>query len=125
MSSAPDAVLAVPHYVYRCYAGDTLLYVGVARDVEARMFHHLHLCNAGKQPNGSLRRHMTRYESVRYDTKVEARAAERTAIVTEGTLLNKQHNPQRFRKVAGGTYVAAEPVHPITADAYELGQVAS
>lgn len=125
MSSAPDATLAVPHYVYRCYAGDTLLYVGVARDVETRMFHHLHPCNIGKQPNGSLRRHMTHHESVRYATKVEARAAERAAIESEGPLLNKQHNPSRFRKVAGGTYAAVEPVHPIIAAAFELEQAAS
>jgi hypothetical protein len=125
MSSAPDATLAVPHYVYRCYADATLLYVGVARDVEARMFHHLHPCNIGKQPNGSLRRHMTHHEAVRYETKVEARAAERAAITAEGPLLNRQHNPSRFRKVAGGTYEAVAPVHPITAHAFELEQVAS
>ena len=118
MSSAPDAELNRPHYVYRCYAGITLLYVGVTQDVESRMFHHLHLCNAGKQPNGSLRRHMTRHESTAYATKVEARAAERHAIETEAPLLNRQHNPQRFRKAAGGTYTALEPVHPITAAAF-------
>ena len=40
-------------------------------------------------------------------------------------LLNKQHNPLRFRKVAGGAYAAVEPVHPIIAVAFELEQVAS
>lgn len=119
MSSAPDAELARPHYVYCCYGAEgSLLYVGVAQDVEGRMFHHLHLCNAGKQPNGSLRRHMVRHEVERFATKVEARAAERQAITTEAPLLNRQHNPRRFRKVAGGSYVAVEPVHPITAAAF-------
>lgn len=118
MSSAPDAALERPHSVYRCYAGDVLLYVGVTADVAGRMFHHLHPCNRGKQPNGSLRRHMTHHESVEYGTKVEARAAERVAIATEAPLLNRQHNVKRFRKAAGGTYVALEPVHAITAAAF-------
>ena len=118
MSSLPDADLDRPHYLYRCYADDVLLYVGVAQDVPSRMFHHLHLCNAGKQPNGSLRRHMTRHTVERFDTKLDARAAERAAIEAEGPLLNRQHNPSRFRKASGGVYVALEPVHPITAAAF-------
>lgn len=119
MSSAPDVALDRPHYVYRCFAADgSLLYVGVAQDVGSRMFHHLHRCNAGKQPNGSLRRLMADFTSERYATKVEARAAERAAIATEAPLLNRQHNARRFRKVAGGSYVALEPVHAITAAAF-------
>lgn len=118
MSSAPDAELNRPHSVYRCYAGDVLLYVGVAQDVESRMFHQMHPCNFGKQPNRGLQRHMTRYESAQYATKVDARAAERRAIASEAPLLNRQHNAKRFRKVADGSYVALEPVHPITAEAF-------
>lgn len=118
MSSAPDAVMNLPHYVYRCYAGDVLLYVGVAQDVPSRMFHHLHPCNVGKQPNGSLQRHMTHHEAECFGTKVEARSAERAAIASEAPLLNKQHNPKRFRKAGQATYAAIEPVHPITAAAF-------
>lgn len=119
MSSAPDAELNRPHFLYRCFdAEGTLLYVGVTQDVEGRMFHHLHLCNAGKQPNDTLRRHMVRHSSEPFATKVEARAAERRAILNEGPLLNRQHNPSRFRKVAGGSFVAVEPVHPLIADAF-------
>lgn len=123
MSAAPDATLAVPHSVYHCWsaAGD-LLYVGVARDVEARMFHQLHPCNRGKQPNGTLRRLMSRYDAVEYPTKVAARQAEREAISTEAPLLNRQHNPKRFRKSVGNTYSLVEPVHPITADAFDFAE---
>lgn len=120
MSSLPDAELNRPHSVYRCYAADgSLLYVGCAADVEGRMFHHLHLCNAWKQPNGTLRRHMARYDETRYPTKAEARAAERRAITTERPLLNKQHNPARFQRLpVGSTYALVEPVHPLTSAAF-------
>lgn len=126
MSAPTDAVLNVPHYLYRCFDNDgQLLYIGVARDVAGRMFHHLHACNIGKQPNGTLRRLMADYTAERYGTKVEARAAERAAIATEGPLLNKQHNPRRFRKNARGSYDAVEPIHPVTARAYDLQAEAS
>lgn len=119
MSALPDAVLAVAHSVYRCYdESGTLLYVGVARNVEDRMFHHLHECNRGKQPNGTLRQHMSRYEVTAYPTKLEARAAERAAITSEAPLLNRQHNPRRFRKAGTATYALIEPVHPLTAEAF-------
>lgn len=120
MSSAPDATINKPHYVYRCFSADgELLYVGVARNVADRMFHHLQLCNSGKQPNGTLRRLMVRHESTCYPTKLEARTAERQAIATEAPLLNRQHNTLRFRKVQpGNSYGAIAPVHPITAEAF-------
>lgn len=119
MSAAPDAVLAVPHFLYRCFDADgQLLYVGVARNVEDRLFHHTHFCNRGKQPNGSLRRHMVSHAAESYPTKVEARAAERRAITTEAPLLNRQHNPHRFRKVSPSTYGFVAPIHPISAAAF-------
>lgn len=119
MSSAPDATLDIPHFVYRCYSGDnTLLYIGVARDVEARIYHHLHECNRNKVPNGPLRRHMERYEATRFPTKLAARAEERRAIAAESPLLNRQHNPQRFRKVGTATYGLVAPVHPIVAEVF-------
>jgi hypothetical protein len=120
MSSAPDAAVNRPHSVYRCYGpGDVLLYVGVAEDVEHRMFHHLHPCNVGKQPNGALQRHMARHdvEGV-YPNKLAAREAERRAIAAGAPLLNKQHNPRRFRKNGTATYALVEPVHEITAEAF-------
>lgn len=119
MSSLPDAELNRPHYVYRCFDSEgTLLYVGVAVSVEDRMFHHTHLCNSWKQPNGTIRRHMVRWTSEQYATKLAARDAERRAITTEAPLLNRQHNPKRFRKVGTATYGTVQPVHPITAQAF-------
>lgn len=91
------------HSVYRLYndSGD-LLYIGCARDVEQRlMLHHVFgytLCAIEEYPN-----------------KASARAAERAAIKAEAPLLNKQHNPQRFKGRKGGGFDAVEPIHPITA----------
>lgn len=121
MSAPPDAALAVPHYVYRCFdATGQLLYVGVTRDLGTRMFHHLHPCNIGKQPNGTLQRHMAEYTAELHPTKVAARIAERAAISTEAPLLNKQHNARRFRKNARSSYDALSPVHALTALAFDL-----
>lgn len=107
MSARPDAELSVPHSLYRCFdASGQLLYIGVARNVGERMFHHLHLCNAAKTPNGYLRRHMKDFTVQVYPSKLEARAAERAAINVEAPLLNRQHNPSRFRKNAAGQYEA-------------------
>jgi hypothetical protein len=124
MSSPPDAEVYGIHHVYRCYDREgQLLYVGCARDVEDRMYHHMQPCNMGKQPNGTLQRHLARWTSEAFPTKLAARAAERVAIAEGRPLLNKQHNPSRFRRVgvggpAGGGdsrgYVLVEPVHPLT-----------
>lgn len=123
MSMIPDALDERAHYVYRCYtATDELLYVGCAINVADRMWHHLHACNIGKQPNSSLRRHHARVEFDQYPNRAEAREAERQTIRDLGPLLNRQHNPKRFRKVRGGAYVFVGEVHPITAAAFpELG----
>ena len=120
MTRLRDDELVRPHSVYRCYAADgSLLYVGCASDVEGRMFHHLHRCNAWKQPNGTLRRHMAHWDAVEYPTKAEARAAERSAIANERPLLNKQHNPTRFRREpTGSAYALVAPVHPLTREAF-------
>jgi predicted GIY-YIG superfamily endonuclease len=128
VSSPRDADVYGVHYLYRCFdADDQLLYIGCARDVEGRMYHHTQLCNIGKQPNGTLRRHMARWTSEAYPNKLAARAAERAAIRDEAPLLNKQHNPTRFRRlgVGGPTgggdrsgYGLVEPVHPLTRAAF-------
>ena len=119
MTTLRDEEVNYPHSVYRCYAADgSLLYVGCAADMALRMFHHLHRCNAWKQPNGTLRRHMAHWDAVEYRTKAEARAAERVAIANERPLLNKQHNPTRFQRIKGSSYALVEPVHPLTAGAF-------
>lgn len=127
MSIDHEATNMRPSSVYRCYGpDDVLLYVGCAEDVPGRMYHLTHLCNAGKRPNGMLRRYMVRHTETVFPNRLAARAAEREAIRTEAPLLNKQHNPKRFRKVAGGSYALVAPVHPLTEEAFpELAAVAS
>jgi hypothetical protein len=104
MSTPFDAAANWPHHVYRCYDGaGTLLYIGCTDDVEGRMYHMTAVCNMGKQPNGYLRRRVGPGE---FSTRLAARAAERAAIEAEAPLLNRQHNPKRFRKGADGRFEA-------------------
>lgn len=105
MSAAfTDAEDTRTHYVYRLFGHDGVLhYIGCTYDLVARMeFHHVRLGGT-----------MTTEE---YPNRAEARAAERAAITAEAPLLNKQHNPTRFKALAGGGFVAIEPVHPLTAE---------
>lgn len=126
MSTVKDAENHGAHHVYRCYAdNDLLLYVGCAQNVDTRMFHHLSLCNRGKQPNGILQRYMVRHTVTTYPTRLAARQAEREAISTEAPLLNKQHNPLRFRKGVGGVYFAVAPIHPLIDEAFDAPLVRS
>lgn len=99
------------HYVYRCYdETDRLVYIGCARDVPTRFqLHH-----------ALVIKHARKVTTERYDTKVEARAAEREAIKAEAPPLNKEHNPSRFQRVQGGRYEAVEPIHPLTAELVEF-----
>lgn len=101
-----DAEDTTPHYVYRCYdAADQLLYIGCCRDVESRIYMHLVTCT---MPGwGEMRRRYARHTSERYPNKKAARAAERQAIHDEAPLLNRQHNPKRWKRV-GGEYVPVE-----------------
>jgi hypothetical protein len=119
MSTPRDSDNHGEHFVYRCFteAGE-LLYVGCTNDVPGRMFHLLHACNRGKLPNGMLRRYMASHTATRYPTRLAARAAERVAIFTEAPLLNRQHNPKRFRKTSSSRYAFVAPVHPLTEEAF-------
>jgi predicted GIY-YIG superfamily endonuclease len=118
----PDAADARSHYVYQCFdATGQLLYVGCTQEVEDRIYHLTHECNYGKQPNRALYHLMASHTSESYPDKASARAAEREAIRTGRPLLNKQHNPSRFRRTSvreGNGYALVEPVHPITAQAF-------
>jgi predicted GIY-YIG superfamily endonuclease len=119
MSTPRDAENRGEHYVYRCFTErGELLYVGCTNDVPERMWHLLHPCNRGKLPNGMLRRYMATHTATEYPSRLAARAAEREAIRTEAPLLNRQHNPKRFRKATGGRYELVAPVHPLTEEAF-------
>ena len=102
-----------PWSLYRVYdANDALLYIGVSRDVQTRI--SLHLARSTRQEaSWAIRRLMARYTTEPLTGgPLEALAAEREAIKAEAPLLNKVHNPKRFRRVNGAYLpicVAAPP----------------
>lgn len=102
-----DAEDIRPHVVYRLYGHDgELHYIGCTSDVQTRMdLHHV--------------RHGGTMTTQEYPTRAEARAAERAAIEADAPLLNKHHNPKRFKAVGGGRFEALEPIHPLTAQMVE------
>jgi predicted GIY-YIG superfamily endonuclease len=98
-----------PHYVYRIFdAADRLLYVGCTEDVTTRLFFHCQI-STPSEASWEIKRDMARHTSQEYPSKAAAHAAEIHAIRTEMPLLNRQHNPGRFKRVLG-KYVAVESV---------------
>lgn len=98
----PDADDTREHFVYRLHSdADGLLYIGCTDNVDNRLnLHHV--------------RGYDRVTSESYPTKAAARVVKRAAITAEAPLLNKQHNPTRFRKIPGGHFEPVEPIHPRT-----------
>lgn len=96
-----DCEVNYPHSVYRIYdEDDVLMYVGVARDVTHRVYMHEAAAQsswASTQMVGCI----ARWTTEEHPTKAAAREAERRAIETEAPLYNRQHNPKRWRRVAG------------------------
>ena len=92
--------------VYRLFDPDmTLLYIGSTGDLDQRM--RLHLGPNGI-PGADVIHGCSLYDTfVPYATLAEARAAERDAIEREAPLLNRHHNPVRWRKIDQHTF---EPV---------------
>lgn len=79
-------------YVYRCYDADgLLLYVGCAFNPKRRIATHLR--STKTLASHALHVLLDRYEvEGPYPTREEAEAAERTAIESEGPLLNWVHS---------------------------------
>lgn len=91
-----DAECDKPHYLYRIFGpDDVLLYIGVAEDVESRIYMHK---AAGLFEIQQL---YVRHTSERYPNKLAVRAAERAAIQSEAPMFNKQHNPKRWKRIDG------------------------
>lgn len=96
-----DAEVQYTHYLYRLFAADgTLLYIGVTEDVAHRVYMHRQttVCTGWLTI-------WTRYDhhtSEAYPTKLAAREAERAAIFAEAPLVNRQHNPKRWRRTRTG-----------------------
>lgn len=107
-----DAENKHPHYVYRLFGKDgALLYIGCAADVEHRVY--MHLQTYTMVDAFLIHRHYDRHTSEAHPTKLAARQAEAKAIRTERPLLNRQHNPTRWRRIDG----VWTPVDKETADA--------
>lgn len=106
-----------PHFVYRLFASDgALLYVGVTEDVDRRIYMHrqTQVCPDWM----TIWRCYHHHDAVEYPTMSAAREAERRTIAEQAPLINRQHNPKRWRKVAGGRWVPVGqlPPHPPLAD---------
>lgn len=98
-----------PHFVYRIFdAEDRLLYVGCAENVESRIYLHQQI-SSQFPVSWEIARRIDRYTSQKYPNEQLAHEAERRAIESEIPLLNRQHNPRRFKRV-NGRYVALEQI---------------
>lgn len=98
----------LPHFVYRIYDNTgQLLYIGCARDVDYRI--EMHKATTTLPCWADIRYRYGHHTAEEFPTLAAARAAERAAIKAEAPLHNRQHNPKRFRRVAGEyvTVVAA------------------
>ena len=110
-----DDEYARRYYVYRIFdAADRLLYVGCTECVETRIY--MHRSTYTMVDASLIHRHYDHHTSELIGTSLaEARAAERKAIKDERPILNRQHNPTRWRRV-DGVYV---PVDMETLDAHK------
>lgn len=89
-----------PHYVYRIYdVAGQLLYIGSARSVEDRIY--MHRSTMTLPCWADVRFRYGHHTSEEFPTLAAAREGERQAITAEAPLHNRQHNPKRFRRVAG------------------------
>jgi predicted GIY-YIG superfamily endonuclease len=77
-----------PHTLYRFYAGDTLLYVGITANVGARWFQH--------STSKKWWAEVTHTSVTHYPGRTEALDSEREAIINEKPLYNVQHNMARI-----------------------------
>ena len=90
-----------PHSLYRLFdEDDQLMYIGVAFDVTHRIYMHEAAWYSSHASMQMFRR-IARHTTEEYPNKLAARAAERAAIKAEAPLYNRQHNPKRWRRVAG------------------------
>jgi predicted GIY-YIG superfamily endonuclease len=94
--------------VYRIYDKDgVLLYIGSTVDLCQRIRGHFG-SRWSCSENAALRERFDTVFGEPFPTLAEARAAEKQAIREEGPLLNKEHNPKRWRKVPRNQWVPVE-----------------
>ena len=112
MTNRNDDYVPMPTSVYRIYGrDDALLYVGVAQDVEHRIY--MHGQNHATPMGDYIHRGYARHTAVEYPNRAAARAAERAAIRDEAPWFNRHHNPTRWQRVAGQWF----PVDPAAMEA--------
>ena len=109
MSKTAETSKDFPHFVYRIFDNDNqLLYIGCANDVESRISMHCQI-STPLAASWEIARQMSRYTIEEFPNREQGHAAERLAIESESPLLNRQHNPRRFKRV-NGRYVALADV---------------
>jgi predicted GIY-YIG superfamily endonuclease len=86
--------------VYRVYdvAGE-LLYIGSTSEINQRKA--IHMADRSSAIAFPMQMCAYRWDLTEYPDMESARAAEREAIKAEAPYLNRQHNPTRWRRVAG------------------------
>lgn len=80
-------------YVYRCFMGDVLLYIGSTGNIATRFITHV-----GGQQSSAWWPLVTRVEYVEYPDISAAREAERLAIVAEDPAYNTEHTNRDHRR---------------------------
>ena len=86
--------------VYRVYdVAGALLYIGSTSEIGQRKA--VHMSDRANPIAWAMQRCAYRWDLTEYPDMESAKAAEREAIRTEAPYLNRQHNPTRWRRVAG------------------------
>lgn len=88
---------AVVYRVFDALGG--LLYIGSTRDFAARKA--VHLSTTASPTAFAIQVCAARWELEPHEDIAAARKAERSAIEAEAPFLNRQHNPTRWKRVAG------------------------
>jgi predicted GIY-YIG superfamily endonuclease len=98
------------HTLYRCFEGDSLLYVGITRDPGRRLYDHGH--------SKDWWQNVTRIDLEHYYSRVAVEAAEQTAIAVEGPKcniagnVNRPFNGYAWDLAGGGRVRAGGPGRP-------------
>jgi len=86
--------------VYRVYDRlGTLLYIGSTSEINQRQA--IHMADHASPIAFPMQMCAARWDLTEYPDMESAKKAEREAIAAEAPYLNRQHNPKRWKRVAG------------------------
>ena len=86
--------------VYRVYDRlGTLLYIGSTSEINQRKA--IHMADRASAIAWAMQMCADRWDLTEYPDMESAKKAEREAITAEAPYLNRQHNPKRWKRVAG------------------------